>query len=133
MTEDQGRGTRAVWDEERDPRTLRPYPRNAAIYDERPEEDESLRESIATVGLNEPPLIDERGVIIAGHRRVAATIALGWATIPVRVRRFTDDEERERHEPTQPTHARTLPRPASVRPTAPAWTGRARPPRPPSP
>jgi ParB-like chromosome segregation protein Spo0J len=50
--------------------------------------------SIRTWGWTNPVLVDERGVLIAGHGRVAAAARLGLKTIPVTVARGWSDEEK---------------------------------------
>src|SRR5262245_60533597 len=46
---------------------------------------EPLSESLATVGLLHPVVIDGKNRLIAGQRRLEAAKLLGWRTIPVRV------------------------------------------------
>jgi ParB family transcriptional regulator, chromosome partitioning protein len=53
---------------------------------------ESLQESIATVGLINPILIDEQDNLVAGYRRLCACKKLGWQQIDVRVVEFGGDE-----------------------------------------
>jgi len=60
---------------------LRPYPRNARTHSQK--QIAQIAASIRTFGFNNPVLIDEDGVIIAGHGRVAAAISLGIETVPV--------------------------------------------------
>ena len=45
----------------------------------------SLADSIEAVGLLHPVVIDSRGRLIAGQRRLEAVKLLGWKTVPVRV------------------------------------------------
>ena len=47
------------------------------------------------MGWTNPVLVDERGVLIAGHGRVAAATRLGLKTIPVIVARGWSDEEKQ--------------------------------------
>jgi DNA modification methylase len=50
--------------------------------------------SIQTWGWTNPPLVDEEGVLIAGHARIAAAAKLGVKFIPVVVARgWTEDEK----------------------------------------
>lgn len=49
---------------------------------------ESLAESIRTVGLINPPVVDRDHKLIAGERRVTACKLLGWLSIPVQ---YTDE------------------------------------------
>src|SRR5262249_39646537 len=46
---------------------------------------DSLVESLETVGLLHPVVIDPEDRLIAGQRRLEAAKLLGWKTIPVRV------------------------------------------------
>lgn len=61
--------------------SLRPYPRNARTHSQK--QIAQIAASIRTFGFNNPVLIDEDGVIIAGHGRVAAAKTLGLDTVPV--------------------------------------------------
>jgi len=61
--------------------SLRPYPRNARTHSQK--QIAQIAASIRTFGFNNPVLIDEDGVIIAGHGRVAAAKSLGLETVPV--------------------------------------------------
>lgn len=49
---------------------------------------ESLAESIATVGLINPIVVDENGLLIAGERRLTACKQLGWTHVTVTI--FSD-------------------------------------------
>ncbi len=51
----------------------------------------TLAVSIARLGLLQPVVVDQRGRLIAGARRLAAVRALGWTTVPVRVIRTLSD------------------------------------------
>jgi len=74
----------------KDPKTLKPHPRNSAIYGS--EEDvTSLIELIRTSGWVRPLAVTPTGTIISGHRRCKAVLALGWESVPVEVREFNDD------------------------------------------
>jgi ParB family transcriptional regulator, chromosome partitioning protein len=46
---------------------------------------EPLAESLETVGLLHPVVIDAKNRLIAGQRRLEAAKLMGWKTIPVRV------------------------------------------------
>lgn len=45
----------------------------------------SLKDSILTVGLLQPLVIDGEGGLVAGHRRLQAVRELGWSSVPVTV------------------------------------------------
>ena len=45
----------------------------------------SLAESIAEIGLLHPVVIDDKGTLIAGERRIRACQSLGWDSVPVTV------------------------------------------------
>jgi ParB family transcriptional regulator, chromosome partitioning protein len=65
----------------------------------------SLASSIAAIGLLHPIVVDERGRVVAGARRLAAVKSLGWRDVPVRVVRSLSDAGRalraERDENTE--------------------------------
>jgi ParB family chromosome partitioning protein len=66
---------------------LRPHPRQAEIYAERPDwQIEELAQSMARDGQEEPVEILRNNTIIVGHGRVAAAKRLGWAKIRCIVR-----------------------------------------------
>ena len=72
---------------------LKPNPRNARTHSKR--QITLIAGSLKTFGFLNPVLIDENGVIIAGHGRVAAAKLLGMTHLPViRVEHLTDDEKR---------------------------------------
>lgn len=60
---------------------LLPYAANARTHD--PEQVAQIAASIAEFGFNVPCLIDERGVLIAGHGRLLAARKLGLVDVPV--------------------------------------------------
>lgn len=60
---------------------LLPYAANARTHE--PEQVAQIAASIAEFGFNAPCLVDERGVLIAGHGRLLAARKLGLAEIPV--------------------------------------------------
>lgn len=64
---------------------LVPYARNARTHS--PDQVGELARSIKTFGWTMPVLVDEDGVIIAGHGRVMAAQQLGLAEVPVMVAR----------------------------------------------
>lgn len=59
---------------------LRPYPQNARKHS--PKQIQQIAAAIKTFGFTNPVLIDDAGMILAGHGRVAAAKLLGLATIP---------------------------------------------------
>jgi DNA modification methylase len=72
---------------------LLPYAANARTHAE--EQVAQIAGSIAEFGFNVPCLIDERGVLIAGHGRLLAARRLGLAEVPViRLGHLTDAQAR---------------------------------------
>ena len=59
---------------------LKPNPRNARTHSRR--QIRQIADSIAAFGFNNPVLIDEDGLIIAGHGRVEAAKLLGMTEVP---------------------------------------------------
>lgn len=64
----------------RGPATLQPDPRNARTHSK--QQIQQIAASIQSFGFTNPILIDEAGVIIAGHGRFRAAKALDLATVP---------------------------------------------------
>ena len=60
---------------------LIPYARNARTHSD--EQVAQIAASLAEFGFNNPCLVDEQGVLIAGHGRVLAARRLGLDTVPV--------------------------------------------------
>jgi DNA modification methylase len=60
---------------------LKPDPRNARTHPKK--QVEQLCASIRSFGFTNPVLVDETGVLIAGHGRLRAAKELGFATVPV--------------------------------------------------
>jgi DNA modification methylase len=60
---------------------IKPDPRNARTHPKR--QIEQLCASIRSFGFTNPVLVDESGVLIAGHGRLRAAKELGLATVPV--------------------------------------------------
>jgi DNA modification methylase len=60
--------------------SLKPNPRNARTHSRR--QIDQIAESIRTFGFNNAILIDEDGMILAGHGRVAAAQKLGLTEVP---------------------------------------------------
>ena len=72
------------------PKALKPHSRNSSIYGE--DEDVSeLIELICQSGWVKPLVINSDNVIISGHRRWKAVLALGWESVAVEVRKFPDE------------------------------------------
>lgn len=79
--------------EYRAPEALKPYPGNARTHDDA--QIEVLMGSIRAFGFVNPVLVDEDGVIVAGHGRAEAARRLGLAEVPVlRIEGLTPDELR---------------------------------------
>ena len=72
--------------------SLRPYERNAKIHDER--QVEMIASSIQEFGFNNPVLIDDDGMVIAGHGRLLAAKKLGLDEIPCVKLSHLDDEQK---------------------------------------
>ena len=72
---------------------LLPYAANARTHDE--EQVTGLAASIAEFGFNVPVLVDDQGVLIAGHGRLLAAKRLGLPNVPViRLGHLTDAQAR---------------------------------------
>lgn len=64
------------------PDQLRPWPRNARKHSRK--QLRQIAASIQTFGFTNPVLIDEAGMVLAGHGRVEAAKELGLETVPCR-------------------------------------------------
>ncbi|MCA3601726.1 MAG: ParB N-terminal domain-containing protein [Methylobacterium sp.] len=62
------------------PGQLKPYPRNARTHSRK--QIRQIAESITRFGFTNPILIDEAGMILAGHGRVEAAKLLGMEQVP---------------------------------------------------
>jgi DNA modification methylase len=71
---------------------LIPYAHNARLHSEA--DLDQIAASIRKWGWTNPALVDEAGVLIAGHLRVAAALRVGVTTIPVIVARGWSEEEK---------------------------------------
>lgn len=72
---------------------LVPYGRNARTHS--PKQIRQLAKSIKRFGFTNPVLIDEAGMILAGHGRVAAAKTLGWTEVPcLRIGSLSEAEKR---------------------------------------
>jgi DNA modification methylase len=78
-----------LWSSER----LIPYGANPRLHSET--DVEKIAASIVKWGWTNPVLVDEQGVLIAGHGRVAAAARLGLKSIPVIVARGWSEEEKQ--------------------------------------
>lgn len=75
------------------PVDLKPYPRNARSHSKK--QIRQIAESITRFGFTNPILIDEAGMILAGHGRVEAAKLLGMAEVPcLRFDHMSDAEKR---------------------------------------
>jgi DNA modification methylase len=72
---------------------LIPYANNARLHSEA--DLDKITASIRKWGWTNPVLVDEQGVLIAGHGRVAAAAKLGLKSIPVIVARDWSSEEKQ--------------------------------------
>ena len=72
---------------------LRPYAGNARVHS--PEQLEQIKASMLAFGFTNPLLVDEDGVLIAGHGRLDAALALGIAKVPVIVLRHLLPAQKE--------------------------------------
>jgi ParB-like nuclease domain len=72
-----------------DPHSLKPHPHNVLIYGE----NEDVTELVNLIHNSQhvrPLIINNQGVIISGHRRLLAVLKLGWKTVPVEIREFSN-------------------------------------------
>ncbi len=72
--------------------TVMPYYRNAKLHDE--EQIKKIAAQIATVGWDQPIVVDTQGIIIKGHGRLAAAKSLGLTEVPVIVSDISEKEAR---------------------------------------
>jgi len=72
---------------------LLPYARNARTHSD--EQVAQIAASLAEFGFNNPCLVDEQGVLIAGHGRVLAARPLGLETVPVIVLSHLSDAQKK--------------------------------------
>ena len=72
------------------PKVLTAHPWNSAVYGK----DEDVEELISLINNSKwvkPLVVTPIGVIISGHRRWKAVLALGWESVPVEVKDFVDE------------------------------------------
>lgn len=67
---------------QRSPSSLKPWPNNPRTHSDG--QLAKLKSSIRKFGFTAPVLTDEHGVILSGHGRVEAALALGMKSVPVR-------------------------------------------------
>src|SRR5947209_8389688 len=72
---------------------LTPYSANARLHSEA--DIDKIVASILKWGWTNPPLVDEHGVLIAGHLRVAAAARIGVKSIPVIVAHGWSEDEKQ--------------------------------------
>ncbi len=72
---------------------LRPHAGNARVHS--PEQLEQIKASMLAFGFTNPLLVDEDGVLIAGHGRLDAALALGIAKVPVIVLRHLSPAQKD--------------------------------------
>jgi DNA modification methylase/ParB-like chromosome segregation protein Spo0J len=72
---------------------LRAHPGNARVHS--PAQIEQIKASMLAFGFTNPLLVDEHGVLIAGHGRLEAALALGIARVPVIVLRHLSAAQKE--------------------------------------
>ncbi len=76
-----------------DTSSVKPYEHNARKHN--PSQIEMIAKSISKFGFNNPVLIDESNVLVAGHGRLEAAQSLGMETIPaITLIGLTDAEKR---------------------------------------
>ncbi|MGZ8497400.1 MAG: ParB/Srx family N-terminal domain-containing protein [Candidatus Binatia bacterium] len=72
---------------------ITPYEKNAKLHDD--EQIDSLAHIIDEFGFNQPIVVDEQGVIIAGHGRRLAALKLGYDSAPVTVVKGLSEEKKK--------------------------------------
>jgi ParB-like chromosome segregation protein Spo0J len=93
MTEPTKAAGRALAIENRAIATLTLNPRNARKHSKR--QIEEITESIKTFGFTNPLLIDDDGMILAGHGRYAAAKLMGLDTVPaIKIDELSEAEKR---------------------------------------
>jgi DNA modification methylase len=79
--------------EQRPLAALRPNPRNARTHSKR--QVRAIADSIKAFGFTSPVLVDDHGMILAGHGRVQAARVLGLESVPtIRISALTDTQKR---------------------------------------
>ena len=91
MTDTKQPETRTVV--ERPPAVLHVNPRNARTHSKR--QIRQIADSIHAFGFTNPILVDENGLVLAGHGRLAAAKQLGLESVPtLSIERLTDAQKR---------------------------------------
>ena len=72
------------------PRELKPHFLNSELYEER--EDPDFVDSIRNLGVREPLIINSDRVILGGHRRWRAALALGLSSVPCVIQEFDNEQ-----------------------------------------
>ena len=67
------------------------HPLNAKIYDNIA--DDNLARSVEENGILEPLVVTPEGLLISGHRRLAAAVSAGLCEVPVVVRAMAEDQQ----------------------------------------
>ena len=78
--------------QDRDIKSLRPYPRNARTHSRK--QIKQIAASIERFGFTNPVLISDDGEIIADHGRVEAAKVLGWKAVPTLALSHLSETER---------------------------------------
>ena len=78
--------------EQRNPRQLKPHPKNSRFHPE--VQLKQLAASLRRFGITKPILIDDDGMILAGHATTLAAIECKLASVPVVVARDWSDEQK---------------------------------------
>src|SRR5207237_1502038 len=79
---------------------LIPYASNARLH--RESDIDKLADSLRRWGWTNPALVDEHGVLIAGHGRIRAAAKLGLTSIPVMIARGWSEEEKRAYRLAEP-------------------------------
>jgi ParB-like chromosome segregation protein Spo0J len=82
----------ALQPERRDPRQLKPHPRNSRFHPD--VQLKQLAASLRRFGITKPILIDEHDTILAGHATTLAAIECELGAVPVVVARGWSDEQK---------------------------------------
>lgn len=81
-----------IIDGRRDPSDLRPYEGNANQHPQH--QIDKLKEGIRRYGFTSPILVDEDGMVLAGHARLTAALSLQMDEVPVRIMRGLSHAEK---------------------------------------
>lgn len=78
--------------ERRSVKSLMAYPRNARIHSK--DQIAQIVSSMKEFGWTIPILVDDKGVVIAGHGRLAAANKLGYSEVPVMIARGWSEQQK---------------------------------------